>query len=59
MTEFCNENNIVHELASAYNPKSNGLAEAAVKNVKLLMKKWRMFGYSFVRMEEHSEGRHV
>ena len=39
LTEFCNENKIIHELASAYNPKSNGLAEAAVKNVKLLMEK--------------------
>ena len=28
------------EVSSAYNPASNGLAEAGVKNVKTLLKKW-------------------
>ena len=32
---FCSNNNIKHELSSAYNPKSNGLAEAAVKTKML------------------------
>ena len=36
--EFCAEHNIKHELSSAYNPESNGLAEAAVKNAKKLIK---------------------
>lgn len=31
---FGAENNIIHELAAPYNPKCNGLAETAVKNVK-------------------------
>jgi transposase InsO family protein len=37
--EFCKRHRILHQLASAYNPESNGLAEAAVKNVKMLLKK--------------------
>ena len=37
--QWCQKNHIVHELAAPYNPKSNGLAEAAVKNVKLLLSK--------------------
>ena len=37
--KWCQENNITHELSSPYNPKSNGLAEAGVKNVKLLLSK--------------------
>ena len=36
---WCQENNIVHELSSPYNPKSNGKAEAGVKNIKLLLSK--------------------
>ena len=36
---FCNKNNISHELAAPYNPKSNGLAEAAVKSVKSILRK--------------------
>ena len=36
-TTFCNSNGIKHELCSAYNPESNGLAEAAVKNMKSLV----------------------
>ena len=36
---WCAAHNITHELASPYNPKSNGLAEAAVKNIKFLLSK--------------------
>ena len=36
---WCENNNILHELSSPYNPKGNGLAEAAVKNVKHLLQK--------------------
>ena len=32
--EYCAGSGIMHELASAYNSKCNGLAEAAVKNMK-------------------------
>ena len=32
--EFCAAHAITHELSSPYNPESNGLAEAAVKNLK-------------------------
>ena len=35
--EYCSRNGIKHELASAYNPESNGLPEAAVKIMKLLL----------------------
>ena len=35
--EYCKVKNISHELASPYNPESNGLAEAAVKNLKSLV----------------------
>ena len=38
-SSFCNKNNISHELAAPYNPKSNGLAEAAVKSVKNVLRK--------------------
>ena len=34
---FCSNNGIKHELSSPYNPESNGLAEAAVKNIKTLI----------------------
>ena len=37
--KFCKEWGIVHQLSSPYNPRGNGLAEAAVKNVKKLVKK--------------------
>ena len=37
--DWCDANNISQELASPYNPKANGLAESAVKNVKLILAK--------------------
>ena len=36
---FCNEHFIKHTLSSAYNPRSNGLAEAGVKSIKHLISK--------------------
>ncbi|XP_059080054.1 uncharacterized protein K02A2.6-like [Tigriopus californicus] len=36
---LCAENNIIHEQSAPYHPESNGLAEAAVKLVKALLKK--------------------
>ena len=35
-SSFCSNNGIKHELCSAYNPESNELAEAGVKNMKAL-----------------------
>ena len=35
--EFCAAHGIQHELSSLYNPESNGLAEAAVKNLKSIV----------------------
>ena len=37
---FCDEWGIRHELSSPYNPRSNGLAEATVKNMKYLLAKY-------------------
>ena len=37
--EWCERNHIVHELSASYNPKSNGLAESAIKNVNFLLAK--------------------
>ena len=37
--KFCTKNNITHELSAPYNPKGNGLAEAAVKSVKDILRK--------------------
>ena len=34
---YCDKHYIHHELSSLYNPESNGLAEAAVKNMKSLI----------------------
>ena len=34
---YCDKHYIIHELSSPYNPESNGLAEAAVKNMKSLI----------------------
>ena len=39
--EFCEENDVKHELSSPYNPQSNGLAEAAEKNAKQLLTKYK------------------
>ena len=39
LAKWCQMNNITHELSSTYNPKSNCLAEAGVKNIKLLLSK--------------------
>ena len=36
---FCQELGIVHEKSSPYNPQSNGLSEAAVKQTKALLRK--------------------
>ena len=41
---WCAENNISHEVSSPYNPKANGLAESAVKNVKYLILKCKNTG---------------
>ena len=35
--KYCETHGIKHELSSAYNPESNGLAESTVKNVKKLL----------------------
>ena len=45
--DFCEENDVQHELSSPYNPQSNGLAEAAVKNAKQLLTKCKEDGSSF------------
>ena len=37
--EFCKENSIIHETSSPHFSQSNGLSEAAVKQMKFLMKK--------------------
>ena len=47
--EFCKSFYILHELSSPYHPESNGLAEAAVKNAKNLLKKCNMTGQNFQR----------
>ena len=36
-THCCDWHGITHELSSPYNPESNGLAEAAVKNIKSII----------------------
>ena len=36
---WCEKNHIIHKLSAPYNPKSNGLVESAVKNVKYLLAK--------------------
>ena len=41
---WCQNNNIDHEVSSPYNPKANGLAESAVKNVKHLLLKCKNSG---------------
>ena len=44
---YCKDNGILHETSSPYNPESNGLAEAAVKNVKKLLIKCIKEGTDF------------
>ena len=44
---FCFDNDIKHEVSSPYNPESNGLAEAAVKNCKKLLVKCIKEGSNF------------
>ena len=41
-SKYCEDNKIKHELASPYNPESNGLAEAAVKNLKAIIVRCRV-----------------
>ena len=38
-TQFCRKNGVNHCLSSAYNPQSNGSAEKAVGQIKLLLEK--------------------
>ena len=45
-TQFCNKHSIKHELSSPYNPESNGLAEAAVKNIKAIITRCHKEGES-------------
>ena len=52
---FCENNNINHELASAHNPKSNGLAEAAVKNMKSLVISTAKEKHCPSRLAEHGQ----
>ena len=41
--EYCIANNIIHTTSSPYNPRSNGLAESAVKQAKMLLRKSNSF----------------
>ena len=45
-TTWCRENYIKHEVSSAYNPESNGLAEVSVKKAKRLIKKTKQMKQS-------------
>ena len=45
--DFCQDHNIIHELSSAYNAPSNGLAEAHVKICKHLFIKCHLSGESY------------
>ena len=45
--KWCAKYNIIHEISSAEYPQSNGLAEAAVKQVKGLLKKTTKLDQSF------------
>ena len=47
--DFCKSFYIHHELSSPYHPESNGLAEAAVKNAKNLLKKCELTWENFQR----------
>ena len=58
---WCQENSITHELASPYNPKSNGLAEAGVKIVKTLLSKCNKGrpAKSSLPLEKHPKNRRI
>ena len=43
-SKYCKDNKIKRELASPYNPESNGLAGAAVKNLKAIIVRCREKG---------------
>ena len=45
--DYMADHDIVHEISSPYNPSSNGLAEAGVKQVKMLLKKCIATGSNF------------
>jgi len=45
--EFCVKYGITHETSAAYNPRGNGLAENAVKQVKHLVRKCQTTGEDF------------
>ena len=45
--QFCSQYHINHELTSPYNSQANGLAEAAVKNAKTLLRKCKITGEDF------------
>jgi hypothetical protein len=47
-TEWCTEAGIIHQLSSARNSSSNGLAKSGVKQVKRLLEKCRESGQSFI-----------
>ena len=51
--KFCLEHNIVHEVSSSYNPKSNGLAESAVKSIKNLLKRCNDLKENFTEALAH------
>ena len=42
--DFCKSNGMNHELSSPYNPESNSLAEAAVKNMKAIVTRCNKLG---------------
>ena len=48
-TSFCKLHGISHELSLAYNPESNGLAEAAVKSMKALVVRTKKLGENLLQ----------
>ena len=49
--QFCDQHGISHETSSAYNPQSNGHAEAAVKSMKKLLAKTEPSAFSSALLE--------